>query len=74
MVSPADSSDLSLEEWRCLQDAASGRPLQDYSTPTLARLERLGLLMRGWSHFYVLTARGEHALTQKAPGGPAPRD
>lgn len=38
-------------------------------TPTLARLERLGLLMRAWSNRYVVTAKGHEAL-----GSPATPD
>lgn len=55
-------STLSLEEWACLREAAHGRPLSQWPTAILARLEQLGLLMRGWGSAYVLTAAGEAAL------------
>lgn len=63
-----DEPQLSLDEWNCLRDAEAGGCLQKpWPRETLARLEGLGLLMRGWGNTYVLTAAGHAALEQGPP-------
>lgn len=57
-----DHHGLSDEEWRCLERYAEDERYRGASEEVLARLEALGLLMRGWNHAYVVTARGEAFL------------
>jgi hypothetical protein len=55
---------LNTEEWRCLERFARDQQDTGASLETLARLEELGLLMRGWGPSFVVTARGEALLRE----------
>ncbi|HZR35418.1 MAG TPA: hypothetical protein VFA75_08565 [Nevskia sp.] len=59
-----DQHGLSDEEWLCLERYARDRQDTGASLEVLARLEQLGLLMRGWGPTYVVTARGEALLRE----------
>jgi hypothetical protein len=61
-----DHHGLSDEEWRCLEAYAQDRQDVPASLEVLARLEQLGLLMRGWNHSHFVTARGEAFLRGEA--------
>ncbi|HSW12544.1 MAG TPA: hypothetical protein VLI06_06860 [Solimonas sp.] len=54
--------DLSPAEWRCLQQCAQTGRIAEPRLDTLARLERMNLLMRGWGRSFVVTARGQMLL------------
>lgn len=62
-----DDYGLTEEEWRCLERFAQDRQDTAASLDVLARLEQLGLLMRGWGPTYVVTARGEALLRENRP-------
>jgi len=59
-----DRHGLNDEEWLCLEQYASDRQDTAASLDVLAKLEQLGLLMRGWGPRYVVTARGEALLSE----------
>lgn len=59
-----DEQGLSQEEWRCLERFARDRQDTAASLETLAKLEQLGLLMRGWGPSFVVTAKGEALLRE----------
>lgn len=53
---------LTEEDRRWLSQYARDQQEPRAPADTLARLEALGLLMRGWSNRYVVTTKGEVAL------------
>ncbi len=61
-----DEPSLTPDELVWLQTYA--RDQQDLVAPleVLARLEKLGLIMRGWNQTYVLTAQARALLQQQA--------
>jgi len=56
--------DLSPAEWRCLQQCAQTGRISEPRLDTLARLERMNLLMRAWGRSYVVTQRGLRLLQE----------
>lgn len=68
-----DEQDLSLPELQCLQYCALGRRDPGAALDTLARLERMNLLMRGGGRSYVVTERGQKLLHRAAPAPPLGR-
>lgn len=63
------SADQSLDELhstdlQVLEDLAQDGAAQDPPLAALARLEKFGLLMRGWGRTYVVTRVGERLLAQ----------
>jgi hypothetical protein len=53
---------LGREDLRWLRHYAQDRQDQQAPDEVLARLETLGLLMRGWSGSHIVTARGQQLL------------
>lgn len=61
-------NDLTLteEDLRALKDFAADRQYFDVPLATLARLEKLGLLMHGWGGTFVVTDAGRNLLSERA--------
>ncbi|PPE74916.1 hypothetical protein C3942_04360 [Solimonas fluminis] len=66
-----DTQYLQLPEWHCLLRAARGASVSDAGLAVLARLERLGLLMRAGSGRHLVTSRGLQLLERSAPSARA---
>lgn len=59
-------NDLTTEELSWLVTLANGAAKTRPRLATLARLEGLGLLMRGWGQTYVVTDKGQALLGRQA--------
>jgi hypothetical protein len=59
-------NDLTNEELSWLLTLANGAAKTRPRLATLARLEGLGLLMRGWGQTYVVTHKGQALLGRQA--------
>lgn len=63
-----EGSALTEWEWQLLDGYAHDRQHQEADVAALAKLERLGLLMRGWNDTHVVTGRGQAWLERHAAG------
>jgi hypothetical protein len=63
-----EGAELNEWEWQLLAGYADDRQHQDADICSLAKLERLGLLMRGWNDTHVVTERGRAWLERHAAG------